>query len=64
MASSVEKDEVVSLELPAPPGWKKKVFSLAFPVCSLGFPYFFSNSLFLRITLWVWFKLFIAVKNL
>lgn len=24
MASSVEKDEVVSLELPAPPGWKKK----------------------------------------
>ena len=30
MASSVEKDEVVSLELPAPPGWKKKV-SFAFP---------------------------------
>lgn len=30
MASSVEKDEVVSLELPAPPGWKKKV-SLVFP---------------------------------
>lgn len=25
MASSVEKDEVVSLELPAPPGWTKKV---------------------------------------
>ena len=45
MASSVEKDEVVSLELPAPPGWTKKV-SFAFPVCSLGFLCFFYNSLF------------------
>ncbi|XP_016491360.1 uncharacterized protein LOC107811030 isoform X1 [Nicotiana tabacum] len=26
MASSVEKNEVVSIELPAPPGWKKKQF--------------------------------------
>lgn len=32
MASSVERDEeVVSLELPAPSGWTKKVLSLSLP---------------------------------
>ena len=38
MASSVEeagREEVVSVELPAPPGWKKKVFSLSLCVSFL-----------------------------
>jgi hypothetical protein len=39
MASSVEeaaREEVVSVELPAPPGWKKKVFSLCQCFFSFG----------------------------
>ncbi|XP_023744798.1 methyl-CpG-binding domain-containing protein 10 isoform X1 [Lactuca sativa] len=36
MASSGPNDEVVSLELPAPPGWKKMV--LAFPISLLFLP--------------------------
>ena len=44
MASSVEeaaREEVVSVELPAPPGWKKKVFSL----CQCFFFFFFGTNL-------------------
>jgi hypothetical protein len=37
MASSVEREgareEVVSMELPAPPGWKKKVFLFLYALC-------------------------------
>lgn len=40
MTRSVEKEEVVSMELPAPSGWIKKVILL--PLCSVEF-WGFSN---------------------